>query len=83
MEGSVVGRGCAARMSHGLSKGRALPLAWRGRQGPKGPLPEERHLARVARMRACLPEGTKVVLLGDGACEGTTLQETRNEAGWD
>ena len=33
-------------------------------------------------MRACLPEGTQVVFLGDGEFEGTTLQETLNEAGW-
>ena len=33
-------------------------------------------------MRAGLPEGTQVVFLGDGECDGTTLQATRNEAGW-
>jgi hypothetical protein len=82
MEGSVVGRGCVALMIHGLSKGRALPLAWRVRQGPKGHCPEELPIALGALIRACLPEGTQVGLLGDGECEGTTLQETRNEAGW-
>ena len=82
MDGSVVGRGCVALMLHVISKGRALPLAWRVRQGPKGPLPEELHLALVNLRRACLPEGTQVVLLGDGECDGTTRQETRNEAGW-
>src|SRR5262249_52981120 len=59
-----------------------LPLAWRVRQGPKGPLPEELHIALVELVRACLPEGTPVVLLGDGEFDGTTLQQTRNEAGW-
>ena len=82
MDGSVVGRGGVALMIHVLSKGRALPLAWRVRQGPKGPCPEELHIALVALRRACLPEGTQVVLLGDGECDGTTLQATRNEAGW-
>src|SRR6266568_2974802 len=33
-------------------------------------------------MRACLPEGTPVVFLGDGECDGTALQGTLNEAGW-
>jgi hypothetical protein len=51
-------------------------------QGPKGHCPEELHIALVERMRTCLPEGTQVVFLGDGEFDGTTLQETLNEAGW-
>jgi len=82
MDGRVVGRGCAALMIHVIDKGRALPLAWRVRQGPKGPLPEERHIALVALMHACLPEGTQGVFLGDGEFDGTALQATLNEAGW-
>jgi len=82
MDGSVVGRGCVALMIHVLYKGRALPLAWRVRQGPKGHFPEEWHLALVALVRAGLPEGSHVVFLGDGEFDGTTLQETLNEAGW-
>ena len=82
MDGSAVGCGCVALMLHVLSKGRALPLAWRVRQGPKGPCPEALPIALVALVRACLPEGTSVVLLGDGACDGTTLPQTRNDAGW-
>ena len=82
MDGSVVGRGCTALMIHVSSKGRALPLAWRVRQGPKGHGPEDLHIALVELRRACLPEGTQVVFLGDGECDGTTLQATRNEAGW-
>jgi hypothetical protein len=81
MDGSVVGRGCVALMLHGLYKGRALPLAWRVRHGPKGHFPEDLHIALVALVRACLPEGTQVVFLGDGEFDGTTLQETLNEAG--
>ena len=82
MDGRVVGRGGTARLFHVLSKGRARPLAWRVRQGPQGPVPEERPLALVALRRACLPEGTPGVCRGDGACAGTTLQATRTEAGW-
>ena len=40
MDGSVVGRGCLALMLHVVYKGRALPLAWRVRQSPKGHCPE-------------------------------------------
>jgi len=82
MDGSVVGRGCTALMIHVIYKGRALPLAWRVRQGPKGHFPEDLHIALVDLMRACLPEGTQVVFLGDGEFDGTALQATLNEAGW-
>ena len=82
MDGSVVGRGCAALMIHVIYKGRALPLAWRVRQGPKGHFPEDLHIAVVALMREVIPEGAKVVFLGDGEFDGTALQATLNEAGW-
>src|SRR5499433_4345600 len=82
MDGSVAGRGCMALMIHVVYKGRALPLAWRVRQGPKGHFPEDLHIALVNLRRACLPEGTPVVFLGDGEFDGTMLQQTLNEAGW-
>lgn len=82
MDGSGVGRGCTALMIHVVYKGRALPLAWRVRQAPKGHFPEALHIAVVALMREVIPEGTKVVLLGDGECDGTALQATLQEAGW-
>src|SRR5215470_5457628 len=81
MDGSVVGCGCVALMLHVLSKGRALPLAGRVRRGPKGHFPAELHIALVELVRACLPEGTSEVFLGDGEFDGTTLQQTLNEAG--
>jgi len=52
------------------------------RQGPKGHVPEDLHIAVVALMREVIPEGAKVVFLGDGECDGTALQATLNEAGW-
>ena len=82
MDGSVVGCGCVALMIHVLYKGRALPLAWRVRQGPKGHFPEALHIALVNLIRECLPEGTSVVFLGDGEFDGTMLQQTLNAAGW-
>ena len=82
MDGSVVGRDCTALMIHVIDKGRALPLAWRVRQGPKGHFPEDLHIAVVALIREVIPEGAQVVFLGDGACDGTALQATLNEAGW-
>jgi Transposase DDE domain len=82
MDGSVVGRDCAALMIHVIYKGRALPLAWRVRQGPKGHFPEDLHIAMVELIREVIPEGATVVFLGDGEFDGTALQATLNEAGW-
>ncbi len=66
MDGSVAGRGCNALMIHVIYKGRALPLAWRVRQGPKGHFPEDLHIALVELISGLVPEGAQVVLLGDG-----------------
>src|SRR6266699_113768 len=82
MDGSVVGRGCNALMIHVVYKGRALPLAWRVRQGPKGHFPEDLPIALVELVSGLIPEGAQVVLLGDGAFDGTRLQQTVQDAGW-
>jgi hypothetical protein len=82
MDGSGVGRGCCALMLHVIYKGRALPLAWRVRQCPKGHFPEGLHIALVDLVMDLIPEGTEVVFLGDGEFDGTGLQETMAEADW-
>ena len=82
MDGSGVGRGCTARMIHVVYKGRALPLAGRVRQAPKGHFPEDLHIALVDLIRGLIPAGTPVVLLGDGEFDGTRLQHTLQQAGW-
>ena len=82
MDGSVVGHGCHALRLHVVYKGRALPLAWRVRQGPKGHFPEDLPIALVALVSELRPAGAQVVWLGDGACEGTRLQQTGQDAGW-
>jgi len=82
MDGSVVGRGCLALMLHVVYKGRALPLAWRVRQSPKGHCPEELHIAMVELLSTVLPARAKVVFLGDGECDGTALQATLSKVGW-
>jgi Transposase DDE domain len=82
MDGSGVGRGCSALMLHVIYKGRALPLTWVVRQCPKGHAPEALHIELVDLMRELIPEGTKVVFLGDGELDGTDQQQTMNDAGW-
>jgi len=82
MDGSGVGRGCTALMIHVVYKGRALPLAWRVRQAPKGHFPEELHIALVELIRGLIPAEVQVVLLGDGEFDGTRLQQTLQDTGW-
>jgi hypothetical protein len=82
MDGSGVGRGCTALMLHVVYKGRALPLAWRVRQAPKGHFPEELHIALVELISGLIPAGVQVVLRGDGEFDGTRLQPTLQQAGW-
>jgi hypothetical protein len=61
MDGSVVGRGGNALMIHVVYQGRALPLAWRVRQGPKGHCPEDLPIALVELVSGMIPEGAQVV----------------------
>ena len=81
MDGRVVGRGCMALRIHVVSKGRALPLAWRVRQSPKGPCPETLHIAVVELLSTVIPKGARGVFLGDGECDGTELQDTLTKVG--
>jgi hypothetical protein len=69
-------------MFHVVNKGRALPLAWRVRQSPKGHCPEDLHIAMVDLMSTVIPAGAKVVLLGDGEFDGTALQDRLSQLGW-
>jgi hypothetical protein len=82
IDGSVVGRGCVALMMHVVYKGRALPLAWQVRRGKKGHFPEDLHIALVKQVHKLIPLGVSVVLLGDGEFDGTTLQQTLQDAHW-
>ena len=82
MDGSGLGRGCSVLMLHAVYKGRALPLAWIVRECPKGHAPESLHIQLVDLVKDLIPEGTRVVFLGDGEFDGTDLQETMNDAGW-
>ena len=47
-------------MIHVVYQGRALPLAWRVRQGPQGHFPEELHSALVELVSGLIPEGAPV-----------------------
>jgi Transposase DDE domain len=82
IDGSVVGHGCIALMIHVVYKGRALPLCWLVRHGKQGHFPEDLHIALVEQVQEIIPLGTSVVLLGDGEFDGTSLQQSLEDAGW-
>jgi hypothetical protein len=82
IDGSVVGRGWVALMLHVVYKGRALPLAGQVRQGKQGHFPEDLPIALVKQVQTLIPRGASVVLLGDGAFDGTTLQRTVQDVHW-
>lgn len=83
IDGSVVGHGGIALMIHVVDKGRALPLAWLVRRGKQGHFPVDLHLAVVQQVHDLLPPGAQVVVRGDGEFDGTTLQHTVQDDGWD
>src|SRR5256885_16965048 len=66
MDGSGVGRGCTALMLHVVYKGRALPLAWRVRPAPKGPLSPDIPIPLVGLIHRRIPPGVAGGVLGRG-----------------
>ena len=82
IDGRVIGRGGVALMVHVLYTGRALPLAWLVRQGKKGHCPEALPIPLIEQVHRQIPAGAQVVWLGDGAFDGTTLQQTMQDYHW-
>jgi len=83
IDGSLVGRGCICLMISLIYKHRALPLAFTIVRGKKGHLPEDMHVELVSRLHAIIPVSPeRVILLGDGEFDGTTLQQTVADFGW-
>jgi hypothetical protein len=82
MDGRVAGRGGMALRRHVVEKGRALPRAGRGRQGPQGPVRAALPSALVARGSGRSAAGAPVVVRGDGALAGPRLPHTVQRTGW-
>ena len=82
IDGSEVGRGCITLMVSVVYQKRALPLAWITIQGNKGHFPETMHVQLMSTVHALVPEGSDVIVLGDGEFDGTTLQATLQGFGW-
>lgn len=81
-DGSAVGRGCATLMAGALYGKRALPLTWVTRSGSKGHFTAWDHVALLGQVHALVPEGTRVVFLGDGEFDSVRLQRALEALGW-
>lgn len=82
IDGSDVGRGCVCLMISVIYQGRALPLAWLVVKGKKGHFPENQHLEVLKRVKLLVPDGTDVIVLGDGEFDGIQWQAQIAEHSW-
>jgi hypothetical protein len=83
MDGSTVGRGCVSLMVALVYKKRALPIVWMVSEGKKGHFPESLHIALIKEVQELVPDGARVVLLGDGEFDGINLQAIVNGWKWE
>lgn len=83
IDGTVVGRGCMALVIGMVYKGRALPIAWLVEKKKKGHFTEERHIELIKSVKEIIPDGSRVVLLGDGEFDGVDLQSIVNNWWWE
>ena len=74
MDGSVVGRGCVTLMVGVVYCNRLLPLTWMVYEGKKGHAPAEYHIQVLEQLRSIIPEGTEVLVLGDGEYDKYALK---------
>jgi hypothetical protein len=82
IDGSVTGRGCMTLMVSIIYQSRALPVAWITRKKKKGHFPQQAHIELIKTVSKIIPEGKKVVCLGDGEFDGTQWLATLEELGW-
>jgi hypothetical protein len=83
IDGSIVGRGCMTLVVNVVYKQRALPIAWTVAKRRKGHFPEKVHIDLMRKVERLVPEGARVVLLGDGEFDGVDLQALVNRCKWE
>jgi Transposase DDE domain len=82
IDGSEVGQACITLMISLIYGKRALPITWLVVKGRKGHLPQQIHLQLLAQLQAILPEGCRVIFLGDGEFDGIDLQAALQSQDW-
>jgi hypothetical protein len=83
IDGTVVGRDCMALVIAVVYKQRALPIAWLVEKKKKGHFKEEQHIELIQSVREMIPDGSRVVLLGDGEFDGVDMQSVINHWDWE
>jgi hypothetical protein len=83
IDSSEVGDGCCTWMMSVIYKKRALPLVWTVADRPKGHASDAEHLRLLQAVKAAVPDGRRVIFLGDGEFDGVRLQAALSEWGWD
>ena len=73
MDASQVGRNCMVLLVGVVYKKRALPLVWLVYPGKKGHTSAARHIQVLTKLKALLPQGTQVILLGDAEYDTTAM----------
>jgi hypothetical protein len=61
---------------------RAIPIAWTWRAGAKGHSPAHVQIALLSYVRSLLPQGVRVLLVGDSEFESGELQAQLDAWGW-
>jgi len=82
VDGTVVGRVCVALYAGVVYRKKVLPIAWTVVAQEKGHLPESVHIDLMTKVQALVPEGAKVILLGDGEFDGINLRAVINHWQW-
>jgi hypothetical protein len=82
IDGTVVGRRRMALILAVVYKQRALPIAWLVEKKKKGHFSEQQHIKLIQSVREMIPEGSQVVLLGDGEFDGVDLQSIVGHWHW-
>jgi hypothetical protein len=83
IDGSIIGRGCMTLMVSVIYKQRALPVVWTVAKRKKGHFPERIHVDLMHQVQQLVPNGVKVVLLGDGEFDGVDLQALLDQCKWE
>jgi hypothetical protein len=73
IDSTKMGGNCICLMVSVYYKSRALPLAWVVFKGRKGHSSQATQLALFKAVKALLPEGGSVILLGDGEFDGSEV----------
>ncbi len=82
IDGSEAGRDCMALMVSVVWRKRALPVCWLVRKGKKGHMSVDLHIEVLEQLATILPQGSEVVLLGDGEFDGYQVQALCEEHHW-